>query len=342
MTENISVEDRIADVSKAVAQITATEVGIAKLGKKYQSAVFAVDKAAGMMDAKKARKEIRAPRYNIENIRKDAKAPVIALGRSIDSLAKDLTAELLLLETPIDAQIKAEEGRIAAAKQKLIDDENDRVQGIKDRIEKLFDGIQTVINSGKGSEYVGKCIAAYKDKPIDDSYAEFKDDAQRTWDSGLTQLENHLSTVTEMEYEAKRIADERAELAELRDIQEKRDAADAKEREKAEAERIAKEAEDRKVLDAQRKDQEAAQEIINAENDRIAAENSALEQKKRDDELAQQAEQIAENDRKLAAMEAAKKAKYPGDDAIITALSEHFGVHLEVASKWVSQIKGDV
>lgn len=51
----------------------------------------------------------REPRYEVERIRKAAKAPILAIGKRLDADAARITAELEKIEAPIDAQIKAEE-----------------------------------------------------------------------------------------------------------------------------------------------------------------------------------------------------------------------------------------
>lgn len=54
----------------AMQEIDAAAAGIADLVKKYDGVVYDVTTTKGMNEAKEARKEIRAPRYAIEQVRK--------------------------------------------------------------------------------------------------------------------------------------------------------------------------------------------------------------------------------------------------------------------------------
>lgn len=84
----------IEQVSKALAEFNAVEAGLAALRQQYAGAVFDVTSADGLTKAKAARMALREPRYEIERIRKSAKAPILALGRKLDDDAKRLTAEI--------------------------------------------------------------------------------------------------------------------------------------------------------------------------------------------------------------------------------------------------------
>ncbi|KKK48711.1 hypothetical protein LCGC14_3142370, partial [marine sediment metagenome] len=64
-----------------------------------------------------------------------------------------------------------------------------------------------------------------------------------------------------------------------------------------------------------------------------------LEREQREEADRKAAEEKAEQDRKDAAQAAAKKAKYPGERAIVDALTEHFGVPAEVVMAWLVEIR---
>ena len=81
----------IEEVTHAVAEITKMDTVIAELHQKYGKVIFDVDTADGMNSAKDARKEIREPRYLIENLRKEGKRPILALGRQLDARAGEMT-----------------------------------------------------------------------------------------------------------------------------------------------------------------------------------------------------------------------------------------------------------
>lgn len=103
-----------------IQEYGATEAVIETLREKYAGKVYDVSTKDGMEWATVARNEIRRWRTGLERTRVAIKAPALELCKNIDSEAKRITAELLSLETPIDAQIKAEEKKAEdAAKAKM-------------------------------------------------------------------------------------------------------------------------------------------------------------------------------------------------------------------------------
>ena len=98
-------------VGAALTEYSKVDAGLAQLRQTYGAVIYDVKTAAGMDAARKARLAVREPRYRVEEIRKSAKGPLIALGKQIDGEAKRITAALLEIETPIDEQIRAEETR---------------------------------------------------------------------------------------------------------------------------------------------------------------------------------------------------------------------------------------
>lgn len=352
------IESSVDKVGSAVTALTATEVGIAELTTKYKDVVYDCADAKQMKAAKKARAEIREPRYNIETLRKAAKAPVLGLGRDIQTLAADLTARVLALETPIHEQIKVEEDRVEAAKQKIIDTENERILTQQRRIASIHDSTSDLIAKGfADSTAIIAAIDDMKAHPVDNSFEEFQDDAQSVWDASLEWLDNIYAKTVEAE-EAAAAASEQARenAARQKELDEQQEKMEAQQREldkqaeeqrkEVEAAKLAADAEQKrkdderqaeldKQAEAQRKRDEelaAAQKKIDDENARIAKE--AADRKAR-----KEADERAETQRKSDAEAAAKKAVYPGDDAISGALMAHFGVPDEVARKWITHIK---
>ena len=127
----------IETVTTALADFDRVAAGLAALTKNYAGVLYDVQTTSGMEAAKLARATVRKPRYEIETIRKGAKAPLLAIGKRLDSEAARITVELMKLEDPIDAQIKAEEGRKEREKAERAAAETARVQGIHARIDAL-------------------------------------------------------------------------------------------------------------------------------------------------------------------------------------------------------------
>lgn len=271
-------------VTMAVTAINKVEAGLAALREQYAGVVFGVDTTEGMEAAKEARRAVREPRLDVERIRKAAKAPLLALGKRLDSEAARITAELEKIEDPIHLQIKHEEDRKEAEKQARIAAELARVAAIQERIEELR-GCQTLTPTS-GSKLISEHISDLERIPVDDSFAEFRPRAEDAKVAGLARLTALLATALAFEAEQDRIRLERAELARLR-------------AEQAERDRLARE-------EQARKDAEAAAERARLE---------AVAKAERDAEAARQAEanriereRIAEEDKRLAAQRAADLA----------------------------------
>lgn len=110
-------ETEIEQVQGVLAEFSRVEAGLAELREKHGNVVYEVTTTAGLEAAKAARAEIRAPRYAVEQVRKAAKAPLLALGKRIDAEAVRITEAILEVERPVDEQIKAEEARRLAEKE---------------------------------------------------------------------------------------------------------------------------------------------------------------------------------------------------------------------------------
>lgn len=115
-TDTVKVEIVRDEKGVKIAQYSRTMAALAELEKKHKGMVFDVTTTAGMKEAKAARKELRELRVDLENKRKELKAPLLDYTRALDGQAKDITARIVALEAPIDEQVKAEEQRKAREK----------------------------------------------------------------------------------------------------------------------------------------------------------------------------------------------------------------------------------
>ncbi|MBI3936013.1 MAG: DUF1351 domain-containing protein, partial [Betaproteobacteria bacterium] len=98
-------------MSTSIVEYSPTEAVLADLRQRYGDARYPVETTDGMTAARHARAEVRKWRTDLEAERVRIKAPALERCRLIDAEAKRITAELLRIETPIDEQIKVEEGR---------------------------------------------------------------------------------------------------------------------------------------------------------------------------------------------------------------------------------------
>ena len=94
-----------------IVEYSVTAAALADLSDIYHGVVYDVTTLKGMQDAKEGRAELRTYRTDLEKMRVAIKSPALERCRLIDAEAKDITAKLLALESPIDAQIKLEENK---------------------------------------------------------------------------------------------------------------------------------------------------------------------------------------------------------------------------------------
>lgn len=265
----------LTEVSKAVAEFDRVGAGLAGLSKQYKGVVYEVTTGKGMEEAKAARVAIREPRYEIERIRKAAKAPILALGKKLDKEAERITSELLRLESPIDEQIKAEEERKERERQAKIEAEQKRVAGLQERVAELRGNRMLSVSSG--SALIAEHIEDVESLPLDESLQEFQQQATDAKAAGLAWLRELHAAAVAHEAEQARIKTEREELARLRAEEQTRQAAErtrrAEEDRAAKALRDAEAAKQAEELRKQREEHEAAAKV---ERDRIAAERAEL------------------------------------------------------------------
>jgi len=259
-------------VNKAVADFDAVAEGIQSLKAQYAGVVYDVSTGKGMTEAKGARAAIREPRYAIENTRKAAKAPILALGKRLDGRAAEITDELLAIEDPIDQQIKAEETRKEAERQAKIEAEKKRVADIQDRINELRGTIGAASTSSAALilEHIGDLDRIQ----IDDSFAEFRQQAEDAKTATLATLAKMYDERVQHEAEQARIKAEREELTRLRAEQEER-------QRKERAQREAEEAEARRKREAEEAE---ARKLREQEEGRLRQERAALEAKRQQQE----------------------------------------------------------
>lgn len=299
-------------VQSGLANIHKIEAGLAELAKTHPAnLVVDVTTPKGMAEAVAARRAWREPRVAVENARKQAKAPILELGRELDAFAAGLTTRLLAGEKNYDEQIAVEVERKEALKREAAEKEAQRVQAIKDAIAMRFASKPARLFSADATT-LGDVILAMVAEPIDvATYAEFEPDARQAQATALDVLRGMQATAQAREEEQERqrlLAEEnarqQAELAAQREAFEREQKAarmqqEAAQRasELAQAQREAAEREERrKVEDAQRAEREriaAEQKVLDdakrAEADRLAA----IERQRLDEEAAAERARLA-------------------------------------------------
>lgn len=328
----LAIRERLGKVEGVITEFDKVSAGLADLRTKYSGIVFDVSTTKGMKEACDARLAIREPRYAVEKVRKDAKAPVLALGKDIDARAKYITEALLELEIPIDDQIKAEEARKEAEKAARAAAERARVESIQERINEIRGAVQAASHSN--SSTVAAHIEDIERMVIDDSFQEFKVAAQRAKDETLAALRDMHDKAKAAEEREAQIKAELAELenrraeqarleaearmrreAEEREHQARLDAQRREEEARMAAEREAQERELAAQREAQRKAEDEARLAREAEERRIAAERAEVERQRREQEEREAAARAESERQRREAEEAAHAAEKKLRDA---------------------------
>jgi len=309
-----------------IQEYSQTEAALGELRETFKGAVFEVETSQGMNQAREARAEIKGYRVDLEKTRKAIKAPALDHCRKIDAEAKRITNELVMLEEPIDKQIKVEENRKEKERQAKIDAERARVRDIQVRIEAIRAAVDLVKKSAPGADDIQVRIDDLAAIVIDESFAEFQNDATVAQIEAITELGEYLVAQRNRELEDKRLAAEREELDRLRAEQDERDRV-ALEARRKEQEKIDKA--NRKALAAQEK----READLAMREKKIRDEENRQAQEKADKEAAAAKEETDKRERQ----EAKQRTEYPGAIAIVDCLSDHFGVSDEIVVEWLAE-----
>lgn len=331
----------IVEVQSAVAEFDKVAAGIAELQKKYAGVVYDVRTTKGMDEAKAARSAVREPRYEIEKVRKAAKAPILKLGKELDDRAKAITSEILQIEEPIDEQIKNEESRKEAEKQAKIEAEQKRVSGIQARIDAIRNWPMNA--TGKPSSLVEQQLRNAEDYTIGEDFEEFADTARAALETSRVALRGILAERQAHEAEQARIKAEREELARLRAEEEKRQAAErariADEEREAKAERDAEVVRQAEQLRAQREESERLARERQAALDTIEREKRAAWEAQEKKLAAERAELERQQEELRKAQEPiVLETARPTDDEIIGCVAAKWSVDDATASDWILSI----
>lgn len=330
----MSVE--IDSVSKAIVDIDMVSMGIGDLRKQYSGVIYEVSTFSGLEKAKAARQAIRTPRYEVEKIRKEAKKPLLEIGKKLDAEAARITKALLEIEEPIDKQIKEQEALKEREKQAKIDAEIKRVSDLQERVAELR-GNQ-LLSPGSGSALISEHLAELEAISVDESFEEFLQQAKDAKEAGLSRLRKLHEAAIEHEAEQARIKAEREELARLKAEQVQREASERKEREalamaqreELRKQREAQDAETARIRAEQETAARAERERIAEENRRLAAERAEFERQQAEARKAREAEERQRSEQaRIAAV------KQPSEEELLEVVSEHYRVPTSKALTWL-------
>ncbi len=249
---------------------------------------------AGMATATKARALVKGIRTGADNERKDRKAPIIKIGKLLESGFDDVEARVLPLEEMFDADIKAEEKRKEDARLTKIAAELARVETIQAMIRKI-QGQPLTVAGKSAAEIAAWFDAENPDRDFD--FMEFSDAAADAIAESMIIIRSMLTKAQDVERIAAEL--EAARLAELERIEAAR----------VENDRVA--AENARVAAAQAAEAQRLADIAKAQQEAAAQaqrEADARAQAERDEQAKKAAAQQAIIDAQLKAMAEQKAA----------------------------------
>lgn len=292
-----------------VAEYTETARGLAELRQQLEGATFDCTTAAGDKQARESRRALVSLRTTLEAKRQELKAPLLERSRLIDAEAKRITGEIVKLEQPIDAVIKAEEARREAIRAERERQEQERRAANIAKVDAI---------RGIPLSLVGKPVSAIEaatDKLANgciDVDEDFHDAAREAHAATLAKLNEMHAAAVAAEAEAERLSAERAELERQQAAERERVAAERAEIERHQAEREAAMRAEQERLDAERaeadrlrREQQAREDAERAERQRQEDEARELERRR----LADEAERVAQARREQAERDAAERAE---------------------------------
>lgn len=176
-----------------------------------EAAEFDVTTTAGMAVAVKHRATFRDIRVASEKARKERKAPILEIGKLLDSRQKEIEAEIEPFESRFDAAIKAEEKRKDDEKIAKALAESARISAIRKRIAET-QAIPSML-VGKSSETIAAAIESLEAVQITlETHAEFAGEAEVEKAGAVLKLSSMLEKQKDHEADQARLASEREAL----------------------------------------------------------------------------------------------------------------------------------
>jgi hypothetical protein len=236
-----------------------------------RSVDYDVKTTAGIAVATKCRALFRAIRVECEKARKTRKAPILEIGRLLDSRYAEIESSVLPLETFFDEDIKAEDARKEAEKQAKAASEKARIDFIRKRISE----IQAIPSESVGRSAADLAATIELTQALEitlQEFGEFSGECETAKVAALARLREMQEAQRAHEAEQARIQAEREQLAKERAEADERERLAAVERQRAEGEQRAAKA---KADAAMLAEQQAAQRKIDAQRREVEQQQAA-------------------------------------------------------------------
>ena len=282
----------------------------------------------------KGRGEIASMAYKVSQ----SKSYLEGIGKKLADEYKDIPKKIDVSRKRIKDELDALRDEVRRPLTEWEESENERVQGIKDRIAVIQQYV-SMAGSAESSEAISDMINNVAAVEVDDNFAEFQAEAKAARDATLVKLYAALDAAMKREAEAaeltrlreesaKRAQEDRdRKIAEAAAEKARRDAEGAAARERAEIERKAKE--EREA--AERRELELKLAAEKAERARL----EAIERAEREKQAAIEAERRRQEEAERARL--AEEARVKAENERRAAdIAHRNGIHAEIAAYLVT------
>ena len=299
-------------ISTEIAEYQPIIQALSVLQHKYSNVAFEVATYKGMQEALKARAELRGYRVSMDKARKElkrrTKQEIAERLEKIETVAVTVIEQISALEQPLDEQIKAEEARKEAERQRKAEEEQRRVSAIHVHIDEIRN--RGIADPSWNADAILKASELVTQLELDPTtFQEFLPLATEVRTSAYGALLVSYHAKLAQEQEQARIEAERAELDRLRKEAEEREA-EIKRMKAAEEARIAFErAEEEKRIKASREEEERKNAAIRAAEQARIEEERKAEAARKAEEAKRIAAERAEHEAKMKAEREAQEAE---------------------------------
>ncbi len=206
----------------SVAAYTPTVVALNEMAAKIAGHTFDCTTPAGDTEARQTRKFFVELRTSLDKLRLEKKRPLLVEGKALDDEARKIETAILVMEGPIDAQIKAQEAVKNAEREQRETAERIRQAAIEAELEAVRMLPMTLI--GKTGSDIQAAITRLEQQALGEGQPEeARERFERVGATALGALNTMLEQARQAE-ETKRQLDEQAqEVARQRDENEKRE-----------------------------------------------------------------------------------------------------------------------
>lgn len=153
----------LGPATNEVAIYSQTEAALAEMRQQLAGKTWNLRTVAGNREARQTRAALVSLRTDLDKRRKELKRPLLDHIARIDERAKEITAQIVEMETPIDTLIREDEARREAERQEAERREAERLQMINARIDEIArlpgtqleataDELQVLIDTLTGTE----------------------------------------------------------------------------------------------------------------------------------------------------------------------------------------------